>query len=108
MVRKKEMTAAVRDLKEQLSEGSDQPAQTKTETDNNDPQPSAEEIKDASHPQIEEVERLLKEHGVDADELKGLAESFLAELKDLSAKKPLLTATGAFLLGFLAGRASRK
>lgn len=108
MVRKNEMTAAVRDLKKQLSEGSDQTAQTRTENDKTDPQPPAAEIEDASHPQIEEVERLLKEHGVDADELKGLAESFLAELRDLSIKKPLLTATGAFLLGFLAGRASRK
>jgi hypothetical protein len=108
MVRKNDMTAAVRDLKEQLSEGSDQPAQTKIEIDKNAAQPPAAETEDASHPQIEEVERLLKEHGVDADELKGLAENFLAELKDLSIKKPLLTATGAFLLGFLAGRASRK
>lgn len=105
MVKKREMTAAVNDLKEQMSAGS---KDTAPRIDKKRPIPTTAEIGEEDHPPINEVERLLNEHGVHADELKGLAENFLNEFKDLSAKKPLLTATGAFLLGFLAGRASRK
>jgi len=58
--------------------------------------------------ELKDVERVLKEHGLEIDDLKGFWDQISAELKDLPTKKPLVTALGAFLIGFLAGRISRK
>ncbi|MGI9350160.1 MAG: hypothetical protein ACR2O3_01245 [Rhizobiaceae bacterium] len=58
--------------------------------------------------QLKDIEHVLREHGVKIEDLKGFWDQISAELKDLPTKKPLVTALGAFLLGFLAGRLSRK
>ena len=107
MVDKKRMTTAVSALEQELSAPArDDPPQS------DGAQPQAASVKadrqEAAEPQLEDVAHLLTQHGLDADELKGLWEHFLEELKDLPAKKPLVTVFGAFLLGFIAGRTSRK
>jgi hypothetical protein len=56
---------------------------------------------------LKDVEHVLKEHGVNIDDIKGFWDQISSELKDLPAKKPLVTALGAFLIGFVAGRMSR-
>lgn len=56
---------------------------------------------------LKDIEHVLKEHGVKIDDLKGFWDQISTELKDLPTKKPLVTALGAFLIGFLAGRMSR-
>ncbi|MEP2532444.1 hypothetical protein [Shimia sp.] len=57
--------------------------------------------------QLQDIERLLDQHGLDVDEMKKVLEHFMDELKDLPSTKPMLTVFGAFLLGYFAGRNSR-
>ena len=54
-----------------------------------------------------ELERILAPHGVSVSEIEALAEQFWEELDTLPQKKPLLTAIGAFALGFLLGRMTK-
>jgi hypothetical protein len=112
MVKKKEMTAAVSELKKQMSEIPEESSPEKVDNENGSSQEQPEEpIEETSGDhdlQLKDVEHLLEEHGVDVDELKGLWKQFLNELKDLPTKKPLVTVFGAFLLGYLAGRMSKR
>ncbi|MEM9497192.1 MAG: hypothetical protein AAGA28_04670 [Pseudomonadota bacterium] len=54
-----------------------------------------------------ELERLLSHLGVSEDELQDLTTQFWQELDTLPHKKPLLTAIGAFGLGFVLGRLTK-
>ncbi|MEM6576906.1 MAG: hypothetical protein AAF678_00310 [Pseudomonadota bacterium] len=54
-----------------------------------------------------ELDRLLTPLGVSQEELDELARQFWKELDTLPQNKPLLTAIGAFGLGFLVGRMTR-
>ncbi|WP_299643046.1 hypothetical protein [uncultured Ruegeria sp.] len=81
------------------------PTRNKVEEPPAEPDTPRDEV---SEPQLQDVEQLLEQHGLDVDELKSLWDHFLEELKDLPTKKPLVTVFGAFLLGYLAGRSSRK
>lgn len=58
--------------------------------------------------QLEDVESIFSEHEFDTDEVKRLLDKFLNELKDFSTDKPLITALGAFALGFVVGRNSHR
>ncbi len=50
---------------------------------------------------------LLAEHGFEGGDLDSLLAQFSKELGNLPQHKPLLTALGAFALGFAAGRMSK-
>lgn len=112
MVKKKDMTAVVSELKKQMSETPEESSLEKVDNENGSsqeqPEEPIEETDDGHDLQLKDVEHLLEEHGVDVDELKGLWERFLNEFRDLPTKKPLVTVFGAFLLGFMAGRMSKK
>lgn len=54
-----------------------------------------------------ELDRLLHPLGVSSEELDALADQFWKELDSLPQNKPLLTAIGAFGLGFVLGRMTR-
>ena len=112
MLRKKEMTTAVTKLEKELAGGAKEtPLEQVEDSDSDVSDPSAlasDETAEDFEGHLKQVEHLLEEHGVDVDELKGLWENFVKELKDLPAQKPLVTVFGAFLLGFIAGRSSRK
>jgi len=127
MVRKQELDSEVAGLKEKLSKakqtdasGNDKrasQARPRASPDNpahgaaSEPdRPIQESLADLQEGQIDlaEIEQVLKEHGLEFDGLKELLERFATELKDLPANKPLVTVTGAFLLGFAAGRMSSR
>ena len=57
---------------------------------------------------LEDMEHFLRQHGLDAEELKGVWAHVLEGLKDLPTSKPLVTMLGVFLLGFMAGRTRRE
>ncbi|SLN41930.1 hypothetical protein TRL7639_02150 [Falsiruegeria litorea R37] len=69
-----------------------------------DPEPDAEP--EQPHEQSA-FANLLKEHGVDSQDIDALWTQFSSELSDLPEKKPLLTAVAAFGLGFALGRMSK-
>ena len=106
------MTKAVTKLEKELAGGAKEtPLERAEESQSDISEPSvlaSDEAVEDFDGHLKQVEHLLEEHGVDVDELKGLWENFVEELKDLPAKKPLVTVFGAFLLGFIAGRSSRK
>lgn len=54
-----------------------------------------------------EIERVLASHGVSVDEIEALAGQLWEELDTLPQNKPLITAIGAFALGFLLGRMTK-
>ncbi len=54
-----------------------------------------------------ELERLLAPHGVSVSDVEGLADQLWEELESLPQNKPLLTAIGAFALGFVLGRMTK-
>lgn len=112
MVNKKALSAAVSDLRKEMSEAPEAGSPEKAEDNMSNAQEqavdSAKETGDDHDLQMKDIEHLLEQHGVDFEELKGVWDQFLNELRDLPAKKPLVTVFGAFLLGFLAGRTSRK
>jgi hypothetical protein len=112
MVKKKEMTDAVSDLRKEMSQAAEQRAsQDATSDKSRSPKAtraSSDETAGDHLLQLKDVEHLLEEHGVDLEELKALWDQFLNELRDLPARKPLVSMFGAFLLGFLAGRMSLK
>jgi hypothetical protein len=112
MVKKKEMTDAVSDLRKEMSQALEENPSHKSENNKSrlpeQPAVSSEGTGTDHLLQLKDVEHLLEEHGVDLEELKALWDQFLNELRDLPARKPLVSMFGAFLLGFLAGRMSLK
>lgn len=114
MARKTEIDAEVAELKEQLSTVPEGAGGSKATPRKNKNSTSAKARKNTpENPgdddvELENVISDLKEHGLEFDELKGVWDQITAELKDLPTKKPLVTALGAFLIGFTAGRMSRK
>ena len=112
MVKKKEMTAAVSALRKEMSQAAEQRAAQEAKNDKSRSSQatgaSTGETGGDHVLQREDVEHLLEEHGVDFEQLKDLWDQFLNELRDLPARKPLVSLFGAFLLGFLAGRMSLK
>jgi len=109
MVNKNKMTTAVSELERELSTPPGETPSRPASGDAAEPHNEASADIDANaDPQLQDVEHLLAQHGLDADEFKGIWEHFLEELKDMPSKKPLVTVFGAFLLGFIAGRGSRK
>jgi len=112
MVSKNEMTTAVTELEQELSGPSGEGSSKQTESDESGAAEPRAEAREATEedvePRLQDVEHLLEEHGLDLDDISGIWDHFLKELKDLPSKKPLVTVFGAFLLGFLAGRSSRK
>lgn len=54
-----------------------------------------------------ELDRLLAAHGLSAAEIEGLADQLWSELDTLPQNKPLVTAIGAFALGFMLGRMTK-
>lgn len=55
-----------------------------------------------------EMEKLLRDHGISTDDLGDLWTQFSSELRDLPEKKPLITVLGAFALGVVVGRISKR
>lgn len=109
MVNKSKMKSAVTGLEYELATGTGDKAARPNRSDAAEPQVETSATNDeATDPELQDVEHLLEQHGLDVDELKGLWDHFLEELKDLPSKKPLVTVFGAFLLGYLAGRSGRK
>jgi hypothetical protein len=111
MVQKKEIKAAVRDLRKELTTAPRVKPPEHADSDENSPPEQPPTTKEESAPDrdllLSNFERLMKEYGLEIDELKDLWDQFVNELKDLPADKPMATMFGAFLLGFLAGRLSR-
>ena len=116
MARKTEIDAEVAELKEQLStvpEDAGASGSKATPRKNKNSTSAKARKNTPENPGDDDVElenaiSVLKEHGLEFDELKGVWDQITAELKDLPTKKPLVTALGAFLIGFTAGRMSRK
>ena len=54
-----------------------------------------------------ELERILAPHGVSVEDIESLADQLWTELGSLPQNKPLVTAIGAFALGFVLGRATK-
>jgi hypothetical protein len=54
------------------------------------------------------LQALLAEHGLTGDDMRTLLDQLSHELGDLPRNKPVLTALGAFALGFAAGRLSKQ
>ena len=54
-----------------------------------------------------ELERILAPHGVSSSDIEALAKQLWEELDNLPQNKPLVTAIGAFALGFLIGRMTK-
>ena len=53
------------------------------------------------------LHKLLRECGIDHDEIESLWKQFSSELEDLQQHKPVFLALGAFALGFVLGRSSK-
>lgn len=53
------------------------------------------------------VDRFLADRGLSVEDFEGLLEQLSEELGKLPQNKPVLTALGAFALGFLAGRMTK-
>ena len=56
----------------------------------------------------EQFRTFAEAQGMAMDELKHLGERLLGELRHMPQKKPLVTLLGAFVLGIVIGRMSRK
>lgn len=95
-------------------EKTDEKANEKTDEKANDgdapPAPPDRAAPDARESEADvrsELDRLLHPLGVSSEELDALADQFWKELDSLPQNKPLLTAIGAFGLGFVLGRMTR-
>lgn len=112
MVKKDDMERDVEELKKELigTARVDQGADTAAAPPNSQaaPDDAKPDSSDDAEINLKDLERVLGEHGLAVEDLKGFWDQISAELKDLPAKKPLVTALGAFLIGFMAGRMSRK
>ena len=115
MVKKDNLDAEVADLKKELAGTTDPSASASSEVPEENqmdepPVADAEQSVELEDDEItiSDIKKALAEHGVEIDDLKGFWAQINAELKDLPTKKPLLTALGTFLIGYLAGRMSRK
>lgn len=115
MVKKEDMNVEVDALKKRLSESPEidhsttsETVATDTQTESLEAETEATEASDNAEIELKDVANVLKEHGVEIDDLKGLWDQITTELRDLPTEKPLVTALGAFLIGFLAGRMSRR
>lgn len=53
------------------------------------------------------IDQFLKEQGVAMEDIREVMDQFNEELGDLPQNKPLLTALGAFAIGFVLGRMSK-
>lgn len=112
MVKKDDMQRDVDELRKELTGTAKVDPGTDTAAAPPNPQAAPDDAKpdslDDTEINLKDFERVLGEHGLAVDDLKGFWDQISAELKDLPAKKPLVTALGAFLIGFMAGRMSRK
>lgn len=99
MATKAQLEAELATLKAQLAQPT--PAPDPTPETNDDA--ADETTADDKHGFV----TLLKEHGIDPDDIEALWTKFSAELKDLPEQKPLVTAVAAFGLGFALGRMSK-
>ncbi|SPJ28868.1 hypothetical protein [Falsiruegeria mediterranea] len=98
MATKAQLEAELAELKSQLAASDAKPA----------PKPAPEPESEPEHGDEQSAfAALLKEHGVDTQDIDALWAQFSSELSDLPEKKPLLTAVAAFGLGFALGRMSK-
>ena len=114
MMKKEEMEMAVAELKKEIYDIPNVDPSTAAETVQTVTVPESDEIiedmtdgTDEAEIELKDIERVLKEHGLEIDDMKGFWDQFSTELKDLSTQKPLVSVLGVFLIGFLAGRMSR-
>lgn len=56
----------------------------------------------------EHLRALAEVPGMAMEEMKGVGERLLGEVRDMPQKKPLMTLVGIFVLGVVVGRMSRK
>lgn len=82
-----------------------EPAPAPTAQADTDDSPASETDADAV---FAELEQLLAPHGVDSAEIAALVEQFRDELEDLPRERPLVALIGAFALGFLVGRLTKR
>lgn len=102
MATKAELERELADLRRQINE---RPETDETEGgDAATPQGEEDKAASTGHPTID---HLLKGQGIAADEIQQLLDQLNEELGQLPQEKPLLTALGAFGLGFVLGRMSR-
>ena len=113
MANKENMDAKVAELKNEFSRkprsdpsGMPESAQSQAEVARTKTKETTTDASNATDQVLEECVDILKEHGVDIEDLKGLWEQLTAEVKDLPTKKPLLTMLGAFVIGVIIGRLS--
>ncbi|MGI9356605.1 MAG: hypothetical protein ACR2PF_15775 [Rhizobiaceae bacterium] len=115
MADKSDIDSEVDELKKQLKKKSEPNARSESKDTSKKVSPESELKKDRiesettdSNDEMGEIERVLKEHGLEADELHRLWEQLGDEFKSFANSKPLVTAMGLFLVGFLVGRITSK
>ncbi len=101
MTTKAELEAELAELRQQLDEAL---APDEADADAEAEEQPGDETVGTGHPALDQI---LREHGLSADEIRGMMDQFNEELGDLPQNKPLLTALGAFALGFVLGRMSK-
>ncbi len=103
MATKAELQAELTELRRQLRDRPEAAPETAApDTAESSPEP------EAPHRSMQTAfEQLLKDHGLSSDDMRGLMDQLNEELGHLPQDKPLLTALGAFGLGFVLGRLSK-
>lgn len=102
MTTKAELEAELSHLKEQMRQ-----RDASAPPPVNDAEPTAATATDGTGP-LSGLTDVLKTHGFGPDDLESIWADINAELDDFTTKKPKLTAVGAFGLGFVLGRMSKK
>lgn len=101
MATKAELEAELAELRQQMDEV---PDAREADADKGQEAQTDPESNGSGHPALD---RILRDHGISPEEIRGLMDQFNEELGHLPQNKPLLTALGAFALGFVLGRMSK-
>ena len=103
MTTKAELEAELAELRQQMDEDPDA-SEAEAEADTGQEAQPEVDSDGTGHPALD---RILHDHGISPEEIRGLMDQFNKELGHLPQSKPLLTALGAFALGFALGRMSK-
>lgn len=103
MTTKAELEAELAALKNQLNQRDSKPAPPSQRAE-----PAEQTASETTDIPLAGISDFLKTHGLGVEDLESLWAQVNSELDGLPNKKPLLTAVGAFGLGFVLGRISKK